>query len=57
MNKNRLTFIFILVSSAMMLTSCDAIMSIFEAGFWVAIISVVVIVLIIGFLIRMIRGR
>ncbi|MDQ3393970.1 MAG: hypothetical protein M3512_07655 [Bacteroidota bacterium] len=57
MNKNRLTFIFLLISSAMLLTSCDAIASIFEAGFWVAIISVVVIVLIIGFLIRMIRGR
>ncbi|MDQ3534278.1 MAG: hypothetical protein M3421_01465 [Bacteroidota bacterium] len=57
MNKNRLTFIFILISSAMFLTSCEAIAGIFEAGFWVAIISVVVIVLIIGFLIRMIRGR
>ncbi len=57
MNKNNLTFLILLVSSAMFLTSCDAIMGIFEAGFWAAIIAVVVIVLIIGFLIRMIRGR
>lgn len=57
MNKNHLNFLLIFVASSLMLTGCAAIEGIFEAGFWTAIIGVIIIVLIIGFLIKKIRGR
>jgi hypothetical protein len=53
----RLHTILLLVVSSLLLTGCQAIASIFEAGFVVGILVVLVVLGLIGFLFSRMRGR
>ena len=49
-------FLALMVLMTFTLSSCDIIGGIFEAGMWVMLIIIVLIVLIIGWIIRKLRG-
>lgn len=51
MNNAKLS-LFLFVILAFSLTGCDAIVGIFEAGFWTGIILVILVVLLIVYLVR-----
>lgn len=57
MKRSTLFFILTLITLSLGLTSCEIVGDIFEAGLWVGIIGVVVVVLLIFWIIRKIGGR
>lgn len=56
MTKNGSIFLIMLISSAVLLSGCDVVVGIFEAGFWTAIIIVVILVVLVGYIIKKMRG-
>jgi len=50
-------FFSLLVLLTFTLSSCEAIGDIFKAGMWTAVIGIVIVVLLIMWLLRVIRGR
>jgi hypothetical protein len=53
----RLHTVLLLVLTSLLLTGCQAIASIFEAGIAVGILMVVVVLALVGFLFSRLRGR
>ena len=57
MKNLRAYFAALLILLTFTLSSCDVIGDIFKAGMWTAVIGIVLIVLVIMWLLRKIRGR
>jgi uncharacterized membrane protein YcjF (UPF0283 family) len=53
----RFTTLLVLFLIAIGTSGCEAIATIFEAGIWVGVIIVVIILVVIGALVRMLGGR
>ncbi len=52
MNNSKLLSLFLFVGLAFALSGCDAIVGIFETGFWTGFVLVILVVLLIIYLVR-----
>ena len=52
----RFVLVFVLIFLTLSLSSCEAIGDIFKAGAWTAVIGIFLVVLLIWFLVRKMRG-
>jgi hypothetical protein len=57
MRNSTIFFILTIITLSLGLTSCELVGDIFEAGLWVGVIGVVVVVMLLFWIIRKIGGR
>lgn len=55
MDARRLLLLVLLVVSVTFLSGCQAIATIFEAGMWVGLIMVVIVLVVVGLLVSLVR--
>jgi hypothetical protein len=55
MDARRVLLLFLVVFSTVFLAGCQAIATIFEAGIWIGIFMVLIVLLVIGFIVSRLR--